>query len=84
MQTLEPSRVDEIAEILASASREGKSVLTLSDVKRIADLARKRGEVEILALSHRFRYGDAQLGAARALRLELELVDARKLGGANP
>jgi len=35
MQTLEPSRVDEIAEILASASREGKSVLTLGGATKI-------------------------------------------------
>ena len=51
---------------------------------RLAGLLRERGEVEVVAAHHVLRDRNAQIGAARALRFQLESVDARQIALADP
>jgi len=51
---------------------------------RLAGLLRERGEGEVVATQQLFRNGDAEVGAARAPRLQLEAVEARQIALADP
>jgi hypothetical protein len=51
---------------------------------RLARLLRERGEVEVVAAHHVLRDRDAQVCAARALRLQLEAVDAGQIALTDP
>ena len=58
---------------------EAPHALTGFGHDRLAGLLRKRGEVEVVPADHVLRDRDTQVGAARALRLQLELVDPRQI-----
>ena len=59
-------------------------------VGRVGDLALGRSacanalRLKYSPLDHRLRDGNAEVGAARALRLQLELVDAREIARLHP
>jgi len=56
----------------------------LFDDERLAEFAREAGQVEPRTALERLRHRNAHVGPAGALRLQLEFVDARKIGRSDP